>query len=59
MKTKVYIVTFKIKTDYNIKELEEVLEKIFEIPGMQYDDCGCFEYRKVLITKGGNKCQTT
>jgi len=48
-----YFVTYEIKTDYDIKELEEVIDKVFDIPGLQYEDCKCFEYQKKLITKVG------
>jgi len=46
-----YIVSYKIKTNYDMEGLEEVIDKVFEIPGFQYEDCTCFEYKKLLITK--------
>ena len=42
-------VSCRIKTNYSIKELEEVLEKIFYIPGLQYDDCECFVMDRLNI----------
>lgn len=50
-KDKTYFVTYKIETNYDIKELEEVIDKLFDIPASQYEDCEYFEYRKKLITK--------
>lgn len=59
-KTNTYFVTYKIKTDYDIEELEEVINKLFDIPKNYYPeeipinirkDCECFEYQKKLIIK--------
>ena len=46
-----YLVTYEIKTDYDQKELEEVIDKLFDIPSLQYEDCEEFEYKKKLITE--------
>ena len=46
-----YIVTYKIKTNYDMEEIIGVIDKVFEIPASQYEDCECFEYKKLLITK--------
>lgn len=46
-----YIVTYEIKTDYDIEEVEEVIEKVFSIPGLQYEDCEKFEYKKICIKR--------
>jgi hypothetical protein len=34
-----------------MEEIIEVIDKVFEIPASQYEDCECFEYKKLLITK--------
>jgi len=49
-KNNTYFVTYEIKTNYDIDELEEVIDKVFDIPASQYEDCECFEYQKKLIT---------
>ena len=34
-----------IDTNYNYEELKQVLDKLFEIPSLQYTDCDQFEYK--------------
>lgn len=54
-KNRAYKVTCEIKTDYNANELMEVMSKLFDIPGLQYEDCECFECKRISITNIENR----
>jgi len=46
-----YLVTYEIITNYDQKELAEVIDKLFDIPSLEYEDCEEFKYNKKLITE--------
>jgi len=44
-----YLVKYEIETNYDRDELKEVIEKLFDIPALQYEDCDEFNYEYVYI----------
>lgn len=40
-----HAIVLDIDTNYNYEELKQVLDKVFEIPRLQYHDCNQFEYK--------------
>ena len=48
-------INLDIKTNYNQKEIIEVLEKLFEIALLQYVDCTEFEAEIKLIQSSARK----
>lgn len=55
---KLFKVTCEIRTDYNMNELMEVISKLLDIPGLQYEDTDCFECKRISILDIGNKRKT-